>query len=100
MVELLKQPQYQPMDVTDQIVTIFAGSTGILDDLDIKLISEFETRMHRHLKENCPDLLTELKTKGDMDEHLADRLAQAITDFKKIYKKEIREKAGWPKPGK
>ena len=43
MVELLKQPQYQPLDVVDQVMSIYAGSEGYLDDVPIKQVSEWET---------------------------------------------------------
>ncbi|OPZ95319.1 MAG: ATP synthase subunit alpha [Planctomycetes bacterium ADurb.Bin412] len=82
MVELLKQPQYQPMDVIDQVVSIFAGSTGLFDDVEVKKISEMERKMHEYLKAKKSELLEELRRKGKMDEDLKKNLTDAIRQFK------------------
>jgi len=87
MVELLKQPQYQPMDVTDQIVSIFAGSTGMLDDIELKDVAEFEKQMHKHLKAHKEELLAELRNKKELNDDLKKRLIDAINKFKESFKK-------------
>ncbi len=55
MVELLKQPQYQPMPAVDQVMSIFAGSEGYLDDVPIKQVPQFETEFLRFVRESKPD---------------------------------------------
>ena len=85
MVEILKQPQYQPMEVFDQVVSIFAGASGLLDDIDAREVSEFETRMHEYLRANQADLMAELRSKKDLDDELKKRLKEAITKFKKSF---------------
>ena len=87
MVELLKQPQYQPMDVTDQIVSIFAGSTGMLDDIELKDVAEFEKQMHKHLKAHKEELLAELRNKKELNDDLKKRLIDVINKFKESFKK-------------
>ena len=87
MVELLKQPQYQPMDVTDQIVSIFAGSTGMLDDIELKDVAEFEKQMHKHLKAHKEELLAELRNKKELNDDLKKRFIDAINKFKESFKK-------------
>ena len=82
MVEILKQPQYQPMEVFDQVVSIFAGASGLLDDIDARGVSEFEIRMHEHLRANQADLMAELRTKKELDDQLKNRFKKAITEFK------------------
>lgn len=82
MVELLKQPQYQPMDVIDQVVSIFAGSTGLFDDVEVKKVSDMERKMLEYLKAKKSELLEELRRKGKMDEDLKKNLTDAIRQFK------------------
>ncbi|MBN1764748.1 MAG: F0F1 ATP synthase subunit alpha [Sedimentisphaerales bacterium] len=85
MIELLKQPQYQPMDIFDQVISIFAGNTGFLDDLDENKIADFEKQMHEHLRDNHSDLLSELRSKDHIDDDMRDRLRNAILKFKNLF---------------
>ncbi len=86
MVELLKQPQYQPMDVFDQVISIFSGTTGLLDNVEINQVAEFEKQMHEYLKTNQADLIGELRNKGEMDDDFKNRLTKAIKEFKTAFK--------------
>ncbi len=86
IVELLKQPQYQPMDAFDQVISIFAGVNGLLDDVAVEAIRRFETDMHAHLKENHADILTRIRTQDDIDAETKDKLIKAIVAFKKTFK--------------
>ena len=83
-VEILKQPQYQPLSVELQVASVFAVTTGVLDDLPIEDVRRFESGMHEHLRTRYDDLLGRLvgdKVKGD----LADELASAIEEFKATF---------------
>jgi len=82
MVELLKQPQYVPMDVFDQIVSIFAGSSGMLDDVEVKKVAEFESKMHEYLKSKHAKLRAELREKKVIEGDLKERFVEAIKRFK------------------
>jgi F-type H+-transporting ATPase subunit alpha len=93
MVEILKQPQFQPMDVFDQVVSIFAGTSGLLDDIETSRIADFEHDMHEHFKANQSDLLNELRGRKEMDDSLKNRFKEAIRDFKKSWKKEDRQES-------
>jgi len=84
MVELLKQPQYQPMDVIDQVVSIFAGSTGLFNDVEVKKVAEMEQKMLEYLKANKSDLLEILRSKGKMDDEIKKNLTEAIRQFKAL----------------
>jgi F-type H+-transporting ATPase subunit alpha len=86
MVELLKQPQYQPMDVFDQVISIFSGTTGLLDNVKINQVAEFEKQMHEYLKTNQADLIGELRNKGEMNDDFKNRLTKAIKEFKTAFK--------------
>jgi len=92
MVEILKQPQYQPMEVYDQVVSIFAGASGLLDDIEANLASDFEAEMHAYLGAKQADLMAELRTKQELDDDLKGRLQEALTEFKKTFQIKYAEK--------
>lgn len=83
MVELLKQGQYMPLPVEEQIVVLFAGANGYLDDLPVEAISRFEDELLRFMRANKADINAEIKEKKIIDETLKERLIRAIEDFKK-----------------
>ncbi len=85
MVELLKQPQYVPMDVIDQVISIFAGTKGYLDDVDLKRVAEFEKGLLDHFRTTAKAVREELVTKQALDDELTDKIATAIADFKKAF---------------
>ena len=58
LVELLKQPQFAPMDVELQIASIFAGTKGYMDSLKVESIRDFETGLHEHLKSRSKEILS------------------------------------------
>jgi F-type H+-transporting ATPase subunit alpha len=82
MVELLKQGQYKPMAVADQVLSIFAGVSGFLDDVPVNKISRFEEDLLYYVAQNHPEVKKELATKGKIDDALAAQLKQIITTFK------------------
>jgi F-type H+-transporting ATPase subunit alpha len=82
MVELLKQPQYQPYPITEQIVSIYAAAQGFLDDLPVNQVRPFEAAMLKHFRDEYPEILEELGRTGEMPNPLADRIRQVIRDFK------------------
>lgn len=83
MVELLKQGQYMPLPVEEQIVVIFAGANGYLDDLPVEAIRRFEDELLRFIRANKADINAEIKEKKIIDETLKERLTRAVEDFKK-----------------
>jgi F-type H+-transporting ATPase subunit alpha len=82
MVELLKQPQYRPYHVSEQVVSIFAGSKGFLDDLPVNKVLAFEAAMLKHVRDEFPEILEELTKTGDMPDVLAGKISQVVGDFK------------------
>src|SRR5262245_3641284 len=82
LTELLKQPQYQPMGVEDQIMVIYAGTSGGLDDLDTKKVLEFEKAFLAYMRDNHPEIAQAVvKDKGVSDASKA-VLDQAIKTVK------------------
>jgi len=85
MVELLKQGQYKPYHVTDQIISIFAGSKGYLDDLPLSKVEEFEKQLLKHFNDELPEVWKELTDKRVMDEAMDAKLNEIIGTFKKRF---------------
>ena len=82
MVELLKQPQYSPLTLPQQVISIFAGTQGYLDDLPINKVLEFEAALHRHVQDEFPEILDEIESSGQMSDDTTEKLRKVITDYK------------------
>jgi len=82
VMELLKQAQYQPMPVEEQVIAIFAGINGLLDDLDIKVVSRFEREMLAYMKQNNADILATIKSEGKLSDETSEKIKQAVAKFK------------------
>ena len=78
LVELLKQGQYRPMVVTDQIVSVLAGTGGFLDDLPVKAVGEFERGLAAYMHASQKPVLDELMAGGKLPDELRDKLIGAI----------------------
>jgi F-type H+-transporting ATPase subunit alpha len=86
MVELLKQPQYQPMPVIDQVMSLYAGTEGYLDDVPIKEVSRWEAEFLRFVREQKPDLYALLERERKMTDAVVSGLQAALTEFKTRYR--------------
>ncbi len=82
MVELLKQPQYAPFNLSEQVISIFAGTQGHLDDLPINRVLDFEAKLLKHIGDEFPEVYEEITTKGTLSGETSEKLAKLITDFK------------------
>ncbi|ECL3121001.1 F0F1 ATP synthase subunit alpha [Campylobacter coli] len=85
MVELLKQPPYSPLSVEKQVVLIFAGTKGYLDDVAVSKIREFEDGIYPFIEAKYPDLFEQIRSKKALDAELEEKLAKAINEFKANY---------------
>ncbi|MFM7844373.1 MAG: F0F1 ATP synthase subunit alpha, partial [Planctomycetota bacterium] len=83
MVELLKQPQYQPMEVFDQIMVIFAGNTGYLDDVPVKDMARWEKAFLQYMKDVKSSVRQAIVDKKELTDDIKTQLRAAIEDFKK-----------------
>jgi F-type H+-transporting ATPase subunit alpha len=81
-VELLKQPQYSPFPVAEQVVSIWAGTTGKLDDIPVGEIRRFETEFLQHLRTSHKEILDKIVETGELDEETEKALAETIDRFK------------------
>jgi F-type H+-transporting ATPase subunit alpha len=82
MVELLKQPQYQPMDVIDQILSIHAGVRGFLDDLPLSRVAEFEAALLKHYRDEYPEVRAELVREQKLTDALDAKFKDIVGKFK------------------
>ena len=83
MVEILKQKQYVPMLVENQVAIIYAGANGYLDDIELDQVSEFEKGLLDFMAANYHELLDEIKTLGEMSDKAESKMKKAVEDFKK-----------------
>ncbi|MBI2205477.1 MAG: F0F1 ATP synthase subunit alpha [Candidatus Rokubacteria bacterium] len=82
MVELLKQGQYRPLAIEKQVAIIFAGTQGLLDDLPVDAVAEFETFFHAWVERKQPQIHGEIRDKKEIGDTLRDTLTKAVTDAK------------------
>ena len=82
MVELLKQPQYDPFPIEEQVASIYAGTKGFMDDLPVNKVPEFETGLLQYLRDQKPKALQELKDSGVMSEDVAKVIEEAASATK------------------
>jgi F-type H+-transporting ATPase subunit alpha len=87
MVELLKQPQYQPMEVVDQIIIIYAGNTGALDSIPTNKVREFELQLLQYMKDLKASLRNEIVEKKELTPEIRTALTEAINQFKASFVK-------------
>ena len=84
-VEVLKQGQYCPMDVEDQVLILFALTNGYLDDIEVKKLQRFEKEYLEFIHSNCADIMADLKKTKDIDEKLEQKIKNALERFKKSF---------------
>ena len=82
MVELLKQAQYAPYSFNQQIISIFAGTQGILDELPVNQVQAFEAALLRHFEDEFPEHLEEIESKGVLSAELTAALKDVMSNFK------------------
>ncbi len=85
LTELLKQGQYSPLKVEEQVVSIYSGVKGYLDDMDTGKIKEFETQMLNQIKNNAPEILEKISSTGKLDEDTESKLKSFLDKFKKDF---------------
>lgn len=87
MMELLKQVQYRPMPVEEQIALVYAGVNRYLDDLPVDRIRLFEQEYLRFMHSNYSTVLDEIREKKELDEELEDKIKKSIVEFKESFAK-------------
>jgi F-type H+-transporting ATPase subunit alpha len=85
MVEILKQGQYEPMNVADQVLIIFAGTRGHLDSIPVDEVQKWEKQFLTYMKDQKQEIRNQLIEKGDVDDALIQQIESAITEFHTQY---------------
>jgi len=83
--EILKQGQYQPMSMEEQVVSIYSAVNGYLDELPKDKVLEFETDFLKFMRSAYADVLNNIKSTGKMDDATEEKLQKAITEFKSTF---------------
>jgi len=87
LVELLKQPQYDPFPMEQEVVSIWAGTTGQIDDVPVEDVSRFESEFLESLKRNNVGILDAIRETGDLSEDTLTALKDAIEQFRRTFEK-------------
>lgn len=87
MVELLKQPQYQPLSVGEQVLSIYAGTRGHLDKIPVVDVQRWEADFLQHIRDSHASILEAIRTKGEMSDEVENHLKQVIADFNNAFRK-------------
>jgi F-type H+-transporting ATPase subunit alpha len=82
MVEILKQGQFSPLPVEKQVLIIYAGTTGVLDDLPLDKIRAFEDGLYRFVENAHPAMLTTIRDKKSLDDELKKKMDSALQEYK------------------
>ena len=81
LVEVLKQPQYKPLSVEKQIMIIYAGNNGYLDDFPESSLKRYEEELYPFIEEKYPEIERELKEKKELDASLKEKIEKALEEF-------------------
>ncbi|WP_298038986.1 F0F1 ATP synthase subunit alpha [uncultured Campylobacter sp.] len=85
MVEVLKQPPYSPLPVENQVVIIFAGAKGYLDDVATTNVTKFEAELYPYIEAKYPEIFEQIRTKKVLDKEVEENLHKALKDFKATF---------------
>lgn len=84
LMEMLKQGQYNPLDVADQVMIIYAASNNLLDDVPVESVKEFERQFFSYMDDHYPEIKREIHETGDFSAESEELLKKGIEEFKKV----------------
>jgi F-type H+-transporting ATPase subunit alpha len=85
LVELLKQPQYQPMSAEREVFSLYSGTRGFLDTVPVEKVSEYEKQMLAFVERKHPEVLAEIKEKKAISDELDAKMQAALTEFAEVF---------------
>ena len=85
LVEILKQPQYQPVPAEKEVMGLFAGAYGYLDEWPVEAVAEYEKQMLEFMESKYSDLLKEIKDENQISDELGEKLKKALDEFKSLF---------------
>jgi F-type H+-transporting ATPase subunit alpha len=83
---LLKQGQYQPLPVEKQILIIFAGTNGFVDELPLTSLKKYEQELYSFVESRHPDVFAEILKKRELDGDLRAKMTKTLEEFKGVFK--------------
>jgi F-type H+-transporting ATPase subunit alpha len=86
LVEILKQPQYQPLPVEKQVLIIYAGVKGFLDELPVEVLKEYEPELYEFVEAKYPQIYQNIREKKEIDKETDELMKKAITEFNAQFK--------------
>ena len=84
--ELLKQPQYSPMSMEEQALSLYAAKNGIIDQVDVDEVAAFEKRMLREFRDSHADILAEIREKEDISDELSEKIRTVMDSVVENYR--------------
>ncbi len=85
LMEILKQPQYAPQPTEDQVIIIYAAGQGLIDDVPVDRVQDFEKEFLQHISQNHPDIRNTLRDTKELTAGLSEQIAEACAAFKKMF---------------
>ena len=85
LTELLKQPQFSPLKIEDQVVVIYAGVNGYLDPLPVAEVGRFEAELLRYMRDSHPGILASIRDKKEITKETGEQLKAAVDSFAKAF---------------
>jgi len=89
LVELLKQNQYEPLSMPEEVIVIYAGTRGYLDDVELERVKEFEIKLLDYIRKNYQSLIESIETKKELTPDIEAELKKVIEEFKKEFTRKI-----------
>ncbi len=86
LVEILKQPQYQPLPMEKQVTIIFAGTKGFLDEFPLTALADYEQELYSYIEANEPSVFEELQEKEEISDALDEKIRKTLTAFGETFK--------------
>ncbi|MFP3980514.1 MAG: F0F1 ATP synthase subunit alpha [Desulfobacterales bacterium] len=90
LVEILKQPQYQPLRLEYQVLILYAGTHGFLDDLPTNVLARYESGLYEFVETRHPDILSGIAEKRELTDDLDQKLQQALKEYGEEFKDTIK----------
>ena len=85
LVEVLKQPQYKPMSLSEQVIILFAGGRGFLDKYEVEKLKDYEPQLSSFVKEKYPEIMSEIDEKKVINPELEKKMGDVFTEFDSVF---------------
>jgi F-type H+-transporting ATPase subunit alpha len=90
LVEVLKQPQYQPLPLEKQVTILYAGTKGFLDKYPVEVLGKYEAGLYPFIESKYPQIFSELAEKNEISDSLNETMAKALSDYDEEFKDTIK----------